>query len=368
MFKYLLIKKYISIISIASVLISFTNVTGEEITGIITDASTGEPVYMVSVYLKNTTLGDATDKTGKYIITDVAPGHYEIIVSMIGYSLLKKRIQVNVTEKNIVNFEIKPEPLQAPTLKVEAERPKKWLKNLDKFTMAFLGETPNAKKCKINYTEHLSFNYNDINHILTASSNHPLEIINQGLGYKLTVDLIDFKFNELTRNIRYEYSARFQPLEPMNEKEKNQWEQRRTKAYYGSKQHFMRSLHSDSFEEEGFQINSALTMYIGDNPSKKELTSHDILSSDNMLSFPEYLEVIYKGEIIPRGYKKYLKKQGIEQPEYYQYSWLQLNNNSKVIVNKNGSIYDPHNSLTVYGYWIWERVADSLPLNYTPEN
>jgi len=367
MFKHLSIKKCIFIIT-ASIFTFFINVTGQDITGIITDASTGEPVYMVSVYLKNTTLGDATDQQGKYIITDVAPGHYEIIVSMIGYSLLSKRIQVNAFKKNIYNFEIKPEPIQGLTLRVEAERPKEWLKNLKIFKKAFLGETRNAKKCEMKNTEYMTFNENDFNNILTASSEHQLEIINKGLGYTLTVDLINFEHNKLTRNTRYEYSAKFQPLEPEDKKEKEQWEKRRLKAYYGSTLHFMRSLYSNSLEEEGFQINATSTMYIGEDPSKKKLSGQDILFTGNILSFSEYIEVIYKREIIPRDYKKYLLKLGMQQPEHFQFSWLQLNNSSSVIANKNGSVYDPYNSLTVYGYWIWERVADSLPFNYTPED
>lgn len=367
MFKHLSIKKC-TLIIITSILISSTNITGQDISGIITDASTGEPVYMVSVYLKNTTLGDATDEKGEYIINDVTPGHYEIIVSMIGYSLLEKRIQINQDENNIYNFEIKSEPIKAPPLKVEAQRPKEWLKHRDIFTKSFLGDTPNAKRCTIKNTEYISFDYNDLHNTLTATSDYPLEIINQGLGYKLTVDLIDFRHNELTRNTRYEYSAKFQPLEPKNEKEKNVWEKNRTKAYYGSQLHFMHSLYSHSLEDEGFQINATSTMYVGEDPLKKKLSSEDVLFAGNILSFQGYLEVIYKGEIIPRDYRKYLKKYGMELPEHFQYSWLKLNNNSSIIVNKNGSIYDPHTSLTVFGYWIWERVADSLPLNYTPEN
>jgi len=368
MFKYLLIKKYILIFSIVSVFIFFTNAIGEEITGIITDTSTGEPVYMVSVYLKNTTLGDVTNTNGEYIITDVEPGHYEIIVSMIGYALLRERIQVNAFRKNIYNFKIEPEPIQGPTLRVEAERPKEWLKNLKIFKKAFLGETRNAKKCEIQNTEYMIFNYNDSNNILTASSTHQLEVMNKALGYRLTVDLINFEHNELTRNTQYEYSAQFQSLEPEDEKEKVQWEERRLKAYYGSQLHFMRSLHKNSLEEQGFQIHSTETMYIGEDPSKKELTGSEILSSNNTLTFSGFLEVIYKKEIIPRDYKKYIKRYGMDQPEYYQYTWLQLNNYSSVVVNKNGSIYDPFNSLTVFGFWFWERVADSVPLDYSPQN
>lgn len=352
---------------ILSILFSHTLSIGQDVSGIVTDAVTGEPLHMVNVYLNNTTLGDATDIKGEFIIKNVTPGYYEIIVSIIGYEFFKKRIEIKAAGKNIFNFEMILEPIIAPTLKVEAARPKEWLKHLEKFKKAFLGATPNAKKCEIKNTEYISFSYSDITNVLIAFSHHPLEIINQGLGYKLNIYLVDFKYNELTRNIHYEYNAKFQPLEPKDEKEKKQWQKNRVKAYYGSKRHFMHSLLTQSLEEEGFQMNSALTMDIGHDPFKKKLYAKDVLSLNNILYFPEYLEVIYTREVLPKDYKEYLKDNHLQQPEYYQNSWLKLNYLGGVVVNKNGSIYDPYNVLIVYGFWTWERVADSLPLDYNPE-
>lgn len=361
-------KKSFLYLVIMTIIFSYNGLMAQEISGVVTDVSTDEPLYMVSVYLNKTTLGCATDEQGFYSIKNIPPGKYEMIVSLIGYTYVKKTITVGPISKNIHNFDLEPEPLQAPSIKIEGRRPRNWEKNLGNFTKSFLGNTPNARKCKIHYTEYLSFKYDEINHILTASTDHPLEIINQGLGYKITADLIDFKYFALSSDTQYEYNAQFQSLEPKNEKEKKQWQERRSSAYNGSKYHFMRSLLADSLEENDFEIYSTFTMVIGDDPSKKQITADDILSSDNMLSFPGYLEIIYKGEILPKDYKKYLKKRGVEQPAYYQHSWLKINNISSILVNENGSTYAPRSCLTVYGYWFWERIADRLPLDYNPED
>ena len=59
--------------------------------GLVTDALTGDPVPFVSVYLKGTTVGTLTDKTGRYLIDTNVPAA-TVVFSFIGYQTESRNI------------------------------------------------------------------------------------------------------------------------------------------------------------------------------------------------------------------------------------------------------------------------------------
>lgn len=63
---------------------AFAQSTGK-ITGVITEAGTNETLPTVSVYLMGTSKGAATDLDGRYTITNVSPGEYNLKISFIGF-------------------------------------------------------------------------------------------------------------------------------------------------------------------------------------------------------------------------------------------------------------------------------------------
>ncbi|MFN3693934.1 MAG: carboxypeptidase-like regulatory domain-containing protein, partial [Ignavibacterium sp.] len=58
------------------------------ITGYVLDKETGEPIIGANVLIENSNIGAATDLEGKFIIENVNPGKYNIIISYISYSKL----------------------------------------------------------------------------------------------------------------------------------------------------------------------------------------------------------------------------------------------------------------------------------------
>lgn len=64
--------------------------------GVVFDASTKEPLIGVTVYVKGTTNGDATDLDGRFAISNLKDGPYTIIVSYISYTT--QEIQVHVSD------------------------------------------------------------------------------------------------------------------------------------------------------------------------------------------------------------------------------------------------------------------------------
>ena len=74
------------------------------LSGIITDATTGESLWEVSVYFPKLEKGSVTDEDGKFIINNLPEGSYDLIASYIGYQTYSTTITITVgdNEKDIV--------------------------------------------------------------------------------------------------------------------------------------------------------------------------------------------------------------------------------------------------------------------------
>ncbi|WP_373400373.1 carboxypeptidase-like regulatory domain-containing protein [Algoriphagus halophilus] len=55
------------------------------VTGVVTDAETGETLPFCNVFINNTTIATVTDMDGKYVLSNLEPGPLEIGFSFIGY-------------------------------------------------------------------------------------------------------------------------------------------------------------------------------------------------------------------------------------------------------------------------------------------
>src|SRR5690554_2259171 len=65
------------------------------ITGLVTDATTGEPVPGVNIILLGLDMGTATDAQGQYTLTRVPAGTHTIQATYIGYETYEARITVS---------------------------------------------------------------------------------------------------------------------------------------------------------------------------------------------------------------------------------------------------------------------------------
>ncbi len=70
------------------------NAASGMIQGIVVDAESSQPLPGANVYLKDTNIGTATDIEGKYVILNVPPGVYTMIVNYIGFGA--KEIDIRV--------------------------------------------------------------------------------------------------------------------------------------------------------------------------------------------------------------------------------------------------------------------------------
>jgi len=77
------------------------NATGT-LKGIISDEEKSIPLIGANILLENTNIGAATDTDGKYLITGITPGNYNVVISMIGYE--RKVVNVTIKDNQIVEL------------------------------------------------------------------------------------------------------------------------------------------------------------------------------------------------------------------------------------------------------------------------
>ena len=65
------------------------------ISGFISDSSSGEALIGANVILQETGQGMATDINGYYIIQDIVPGNYVLMVSYVGFRLRKEKLSIS---------------------------------------------------------------------------------------------------------------------------------------------------------------------------------------------------------------------------------------------------------------------------------
>ena len=107
---------FITILLCSSVFAKSTNISG-----VVKDKTTGEPLFGANVILAGTSLGAATDMNGKYIINGVPAGSYTIQASYIGYLREKQNINVSENEKLELNFVLEPVGVKGKTVVVTAQ-------------------------------------------------------------------------------------------------------------------------------------------------------------------------------------------------------------------------------------------------------
>ncbi|MBN1153403.1 carboxypeptidase-like regulatory domain-containing protein, partial [candidate division KSB1 bacterium] len=100
----------------------FAGTTGK-IMGTVTDKETGEPLIGCNVMVKETNLGAATDMNGKFVILQVPPGNFDVVVHYMGYhSVTMTGVNVRVDLTTTVNFQLESNVIDAPTVTVVAEK------------------------------------------------------------------------------------------------------------------------------------------------------------------------------------------------------------------------------------------------------
>jgi len=372
----------------------------------------GEPLPGAGVYVSGYKIATVADNNGRYSLS-LKPGNYDILVQLIGFKAFNKNI---IVADKALTFDFVLEEdafqLQEVTIKPDPNREG----YIRMFTDFFIGTTPNAQLCKIINPNVLIIDYSNDDAKLTVKTNQFLIIENQALGYRVKYQLNNFEFDNKSRIIYYEGFPYYEDLKGSKGKMKR-WAEKRIEAYHGSTQHFFNSLYAGKSKEEGFEINKlirqpnpnrapdslinanikrlmqvkqalngTIKIMAGDSlnywskqknaPATIAMLNRQQVNTDTLvktynesiksINFSDVLYVIYKNEREASSYANRIGQsisRPLDMPDY-QVSLINLQV-APVYFYENGGTYNPR-SMLYEGYWSWEKIADSVPLDYLP--
>jgi hypothetical protein len=324
-----------------------------KITGTVVDAETRTPLLNVNIFLANTTIGAASGEDGSFLIEFVPPGIYDMVVSMIGYEVKTKQIQIAQAQSYNFIFTLKPKPIKGDEIAVEAPNPKQWKKDLKKFENLFLGESENAKKCSILNPYVLSFAIDPVSRKFVTFSDSTLRVENRSLGYLLKI--VFQKFNYSRIRLVYDLFIQFEELKTKDEKTKTTWVNNRLKTYRGSFRHFLKSLVKRNLKKEGFELYEATSLqqrkaWEPIRSYETELLATDSTNFVTRFRFRNYLGIIYTG----KNDSFFIPKKAILSRE-----------SSFAELDSLGNLFSGYD-LVKHWDWANERIADILPFDYKP--
>lgn len=95
-----------------------------KIAGLITDASTKDPIPFVNIIIEGTTMGSASNIDGEYYILNIPPGIYTVKASAIGYNAVSvQNIKVQTGFTTTLDFKLNTEAYELKDIIVVAVRP-----------------------------------------------------------------------------------------------------------------------------------------------------------------------------------------------------------------------------------------------------
>ncbi|NOZ03054.1 MAG: TonB-dependent receptor [FCB group bacterium] len=100
------------------------------VSGNITNMETGQSLPMANIIIEGTSIGTVSDRNGEFFISNVVPGEYNLVVSMIGYVPESKRIVVKTNENVRVIFKMKETPIEMGSIVVTGTRTPRFIKDI----------------------------------------------------------------------------------------------------------------------------------------------------------------------------------------------------------------------------------------------
>lgn len=369
-----------------------------------------EPMPDVSVYLNGTTQGTTTNDQGEFSL-QVEDGKYQLIISYLGFETIEYALDTN-TYNRLLQFVLKEKTNMLDEIVVgKTNYDNKWRQNLNKFKRNLLGDSRFAMNCKIINEKDLFFENYKESKGFSAISRKPLIIENKSLGYKITFDLVEFSLKN--NFFRYKGYTKFEELKGNTRKQKK-WNKNREKAYNGSFTHFLNCLVNNKVEEEGFTISQTNKRKKTDRPTKQEVDAAidiiykseprlailniDLKNPKNpkdlayllarKLRIDKIVDSLYNLPLNEKALKfnkngnTYLNIPWIltvtynkekEEYEYYSVRKEQRKHQTSILkpikmpslINQNFKLVSPFD-VSFEGYWIFERLSHTLPLDYIP--
>lgn len=338
------------------------------LTGKVVDKTTQQPLQAASVFAQNTTFGTATGADGSFTLK-LPYGGYDLIITFTGYETESIRVSTATADDKPLQVELKAKDkaMEAVAIVGSNEVKDGWNQYGNFFTENFIGKTPFSSRCTIKNTEVLKFYYSKRKNRLKVLATAPLQIENGSLGYTIQYTLDSFIHEYGTQVSLFSGYPLFEPMQPANAAQQEEWAANRQTAYKGSIIHFMRSVYSKQLKQEGFEIQFLVTnngqeqaIQIKDYYGALQYNKTDSLQLVEIQPNQQNLAVLYTKE---KPGAAYLAQADTDAPQGFQFSFLTFAPGAILAIEQNGYYYD-QSDIAINSYWAWEKVGDMLPYDY----
>lgn len=376
------------------------------LSGIVKDAK-GEVLPGAGIYISGYKIATVTNNDGAFRLV-LKPGNYDLLVQMIGFESQTRN--VIISDKTIqLNITLKESLIALNEVVVKPDPNREYYINL--FKQFFIGTTPNSLRCKILNPSVLNIDYDEDRKILFVNCNEFLIIENKALGYRIKYLVRDFQYDYKSLIVYFEGHPYYEDL-PGSNAQKKRWTKARLTAYQGSTQQFFHSLYKGNTKEEGFilnklikspnpqrlndslinakvkkfstelrlnnRINDSLRYWVDQKNLVKEVSflnrsevnpdslTHTFNKNIKFINFTDILYVMYTKEREEPDFANQINLSINRPPDISNFQISLINLLIRPIYfYENGGIYNPR-AMLYEGYWAWEKVADSVPMDYVP--
>jgi hypothetical protein len=319
----------------------------------------GELIESATVFLAGSEKAVATNKEGIFKFNGISSGTYQVVITMVGYTSAKQNVIVqNKPETVSMVLGEKQIVLNEVIIGDKGAR----AKHLKTFVKYFMGESANAKACKIINPDVIEFS--TTKGVLMATTPDFLIIENSNLGYRIKYLLKSFSYNTPMDVTLYDGDCIFEQLTGTAEQQVK-WNKNRKATYEGSLMHYLRSVFKNTAHTEGFLTYAIIgnTFPITINPN--EVPTEQIVKhlDSNFVAF-KYKYRFYT--IFDKKKAAKLMTMTDATSDFIE----NLPSNASIFrvdsqIDRRGS-YADYKELLIQGAWGRKRLGDQLPLEYVP--
>ena len=371
-----------------------------------------KPLVFANVFISNTTKGQQTDEQGKFKLTQVPSGVIDLIVSYIGYETFSLQFRADTLKRPLL-LVLAPNAIELEGVAIKRLK-NGYEKYFPLFKDYFIGKTNFSKSCKLKNPKALWFMMSDDQTELIIRADELLEIENKALGFTIKYQLEEFRYNFREQYVSFLGYPLFEEMATNSKKKTETWNENRRKAYYGSSQHFFKSLINQKLTEEGFEmyklIREAKKNYFVPafaekrdstgiiiqqaSQEKRHIDSTDFkLSNDASLkkvgthSFAKYVQYLVRTPL--KENTVFEEKKGDFYLDFEQHLYIVYNKEFEepqfvdggqtktpqisiltqaephALIEKSGNLTNPL-AIIFEGRWSYEKIGELLPIDYIP--
>lgn len=234
-------------------LLSYPVAAQQHLEGYVYEANSKEPLFGAAVYYEGTTKGTITDPNGKFTIDLTERSTSAIVISYLGY----QDQMIKYGAKPIIVY-LKPKLESLGEVIIQGNLPFTREEMVQAFREQFLGRTVAGRSCKILNEDALYFYYDTTTFSLKATADESLIVQNKYLGYEIRYSLYDFQVDFRSKSVNFQDELRsyyagtsfYKDLKPGEKK----YIRRRKKAFKGSILQLMRIIAAQDFNAQDYRF------------------------------------------------------------------------------------------------------------------